>query len=151
MLTYREATVEDINALVFLSISLTDESQYNGLFIDIEDIKETLRHFITSPISTTVTYVAESDAGILGFIVGTASKLPFSKEWQASETLWYVYPEFRNTDIGKQLYKLFTDWAINNIDAKVIHTASPYGSKLGKAYEKEGYKMFEELYIKVLD
>lgn len=147
MLTYRQATIEDIDQLVYLSICLTDESGYNGLFIDIEDIKETLVSFIKD--SNVFTQIADLDGLLIGFIVGTYSKLAFSKELQAHETLWYVSKEFRKTDIGLCLYVLFEQWA-KDLNVRVIHTASPYGSKLGKAYEKQGYKMFEELYIKVL-
>lgn len=148
MLQYRQATIEDIDQLIGLSICLIDESQYSGLWIDIEDIQETLHNFLTSP--NAITYVAELDDLLIGFIVGTYSKLPFNKDLQASETLWYLHQEFRNTKIGWSLYELFLNWAKEK-QVKVIHTASPNGSNLGKAYEKQGYTMFEEFYIKVLD
>lgn len=139
---------EDIDGLVPLMELFIKESMYRDLETDKEDIYNTLLYFLND--TNTFFSMCKVEDKYVGCIVGRCAKLPFSKQWQASELIWYVLPEFRGTVIGWSLYNDFYDWATVKRHIKVIHTASPYGSKLGKAYEKEGYKLFEELYIKVI-
>lgn len=148
MLLYRQADLDDIEQLIPLSIALIKESLYKDLPIVEEAIYDTLYRYVMSP--NAIFLVACLEERIIGYIVGTTSIIPFNNLRQASETLWYVLPEFRQTNTGLCLYTGFEQWAIDQ-DTKVIHTASPNGSNLGKAYEKQGYTMFEEFYIKVLD
>lgn len=148
MLQYRHALYSDIEDLIPLMVSFIKESMYKDLSIDNESIQYTLWNFMDNP--NVFFKVVTKEDKIIGCLVGTKGKLPFSLLNQASETIWYVNPLYRKTCIGLGLYTEFYQWALDN-DCKVIHTASPYGSNLGKAYEKQGYKMFEELYIKVLD
>lgn len=147
MLLYRKATIDDIVPLIPLMEDFIKESEYKDLPIDVEAIYDTLYGFVHN--DNAIVFLALLQENIIGVIVGTTSILPFNRLRQSSETIWYVKPEFRNTHTGLCLYTEFYQWALD-LNSVVIHTASPYGSKLNKIYEKNGYNMFEELYIKVL-
>jgi len=99
---------------------------------------------------TTVIVAHTEDMEIVGLIVGTASRMPFNYQLQASETIWYVSKEHRKSYVGVYLYKAFEHWAINIIKAELIHAGAPKESSLGKIFKKEGYSLFEEVYFKEL-
>lgn len=150
-ITIRLASIGDTESILPLMIKFKEESSYSSLPTLEEEILLTIDHYINkiNNIDTTVV-IAISDSSVIGIIVGTASKLPFNRQIQAAETIWYVLPEYRNTEVGLALYQAFEYWAIYKVGAEVIHTASPTGSKLGKVFKKQGYKPLEEVYIKVL-
>ncbi len=148
----RLAKKEDRLLLLPLMISFKEELPlYRDLPTEEESILATIDTYISkiNNIDTTVIVSIREDNPI-GIIVGTASRLPFNSQIQAAETIWYVLPEYRSTEVGLALYKAFEYWAINKAKASVLHTGAPSGSKLNKVFAKQGYSLLEEVYFKVI-
>jgi hypothetical protein len=153
MLPYsiKVASIEDKERILPLMLSFKEESSYSLLETDKEEILSTIENYLLRDKKDTIVLLAlDSSNSIIGIIVGTSSKLPFNRDLQAIETIWYVLPEYRKLTVGLELYEAFIYWATNIVQAKVIHTASPKGSNLHKVYKKQGYELLEEVYLKVL-
>lgn len=154
------ATIADKAAILPLMLRFKEEGYYKNLPTDEEEILKTIDTYINKDKKDTIVLLMSSserseEAAIatistIGIIVGTASKLPFNKQIQAAETIWYVLPEYRHTGIGLELYDAFYYWAENIVKADVIHTASPMGSGLDKVFKKQDYELLEEVYFKVI-
>jgi GNAT superfamily N-acetyltransferase len=150
--TYRVATKEDREHILPLMVSFKEETPYRELPIVEEEVLNTIDSYISKIDNKNCTIVLSIvDSTIVGLIVGTTMKLPFNRQIQANETIWYVLPSYRNTNIGKTLYNYFLYWAINKANAEVIYTSSPQGSNLDKVYTKEGYVPLEQVFIKVIN
>lgn len=73
-----------------------------------------------------------------------------SGRMMAVETFWYVVPEYRNSLGGAQLYDSFERWAAEQgcEILAMIHMIDSSPEKLRKLYEKKGYRLAEQHYIK---
>jgi hypothetical protein len=154
MLQYsiKVANIGDKESILPLMLNFKEEGYYSLLETDKEAILDTIEDTLLRDKKRTIVLLAVDDSSStpIGIIVGSSSRLPFNRDLQAIETIWYVLPEYRKLTVGLELYEAFIYWATNIVQAKVIHTASPKGSNLHKVYKKQGYKLLEEVYLKVL-
>lgn len=73
-------------------------------------------------------------------------------ELVATETFWYVLPQYRNSLWSVRLLTNFEHWAVE-IGAKrivMVHLLSHMPEKLKRFYEKRGYQSVEITYAKTL-
>jgi hypothetical protein len=151
-LTLRLAKVEDREHILPLMLEFKEQIPlWRHLPVSNEAILDTIDTYIrkmNDDKDTTVILVHTLDMVIVGLIVGTASRMPFNYQLQASETIWYVSLEYRKSGIGLYLYKAFEHWAINVMKAELLHTGAPTESGLNKIFKDEGYSLFEEVYFK---
>jgi len=83
-----------------------------------------------------------------GMIAGTISKFPFGPYIVATEMAWWVNPDKRKSNIGRDLLEAFEFWA-KKVGADMVHMVS-LDDSVGKFYEKKGYKLLERAYIKAI-
>jgi GNAT superfamily N-acetyltransferase len=81
-------------------------------------------------------------------LLAVASKSLFSPHKTATEIGWYVSPDERGKEAGKQLLEAFEYWA-QKVGCKYI-TMISLDDRVGKFYEKKGYSLLERAYMKVL-
>lgn len=83
-----------------------------------------------------------------GMIAGTLSKFPFGPYVVATEMAWWVNPDKRKSNVGRDLLEAFEFWA-KKVGADMVHMVS-LDDSVGKFYEKKGYKLLERAYIKAI-
>lgn len=84
-----------------------------------------------------------------GFIMGLATPFPFGPYRMASESAWWVSPEFRKLGVGLDLLNAFEYWAKEKAGCSFI-TMVGLSKGLDKLYNAKGYKLYEHAYMKVL-
>lgn len=98
--------------------------------------------------------VAETDAEIIGFLVGAETQVrPWSAEPCAVELLFYVKPEHRRGRAAWRLKDDFEAWARGRGVGAITFTGHHglEGDRVGRLYERWGYRPVETIYIKRLD
>lgn len=108
-----------------------------------EDIKNTILNMLSAPRTQSI--IALTDGGMLG---GAVSKFPFGPHYIATEVAWWVDPEKRKSGLGRELLRYFEIWA-GVVNCSFVSMGS-LNDELAKLYEKEGYKLYERAYMKVL-
>ena len=98
--------------------------------------------------------VVEKDGAIIGFLVGAeAVARPWSTDPCAVELLLVVAPEHRKGRAALLLMDDFEAWAKGRGVTAITFTAHHglEGERVGRLYERRGYKPVETIYIKRLD
>lgn len=92
--------------------------------------------------------IAETDEGKPGgFLVAVAVPSLFSDEIQAQELAFFVIPEERKSYMARNLMKAYEFWA-ENVAKVDVCSMSLMDDRVGKLYERKGYKKAESSYIK---
>lgn len=91
--------------------------------------------------------VVEDDAGALvGMVVLTLVSNPFGGPPWAEEFAYWLDPPSRRGTLAHKLLGAAEDWARRK-GAAVLKMVAPWGSQIGKLYERRGYAPLETLYI----
>jgi len=127
----------------------TLESPWSNGEIDEKYIDLLIKLFLEHPDPTQRGLFIAMDGplfvGLLAAIVNQGSVVK-----QCNELMWFVMPGHRDGGVGKQLIKMYEDWAVGLGIKKV--TMSHYARDDMKAeYEANGYKQTEITYVKDLD
>jgi len=93
------------------------------------------------------------DGKLEGLLAGYSTKAPCIKDglvWQ--ETVWFVSKKYRNSRYGLQLFKMASEaLKQRGITAMLMaHLHNETGEKLGKLYDRLGFKPLETHYIRRL-
>ena len=84
-----------------------------------------------------------------GIVIARVDHHPYFKDKVvASELVWYVPPEKRNSSLGYRLFKKYEQWAKDN-SADII-MVDCLDDKVAKFYESQGYKLVQRTYMKEL-
>lgn len=113
-------------------------------YSDETTIRELIEHVIQSPHTTSIIILDD-----FGFIAGQATKFPFGKDMLASEIAWWIDPDSRGENKGIKLMHAFEYWAKNVAGCKFISMTS-LDKGVESVYKKNGYKLYERAYMKVL-
>lgn len=138
----RIATIQDKEAIMEMAIKFLETTDYKDIYT-YEDTDEEITFLLNSHRSQAVTFITEG-----GMILGRVCKIPFGPHLMATEVGWWVEPELRKNGIGQQLLDHYEMWA--RIAGCKYATMVSLDDQLGKFYEKNGYKLFERAYFKVL-
>jgi GNAT superfamily N-acetyltransferase len=84
-----------------------------------------------------------------GFLAGMATPFPFGDYSLATELAWWVNPEERGSGLGLKLLEAFEYWAEEKAGCSLVSMSS-LDDKVGEMYTKQGYKLYERAYMKVL-
>jgi len=84
-----------------------------------------------------------------GFVAGMVTPFIFGSDPLATEIAWWVEPDKRSSGIGAELHKALEYWAKNVANCKFMSMAS-LDKTVEKYYKKNGYKLYERAYMKVL-
>lgn len=140
----RIAVLEDLEEIKEMSINFLAESGY-GEYSNEETIENLIRSVLTGKQDEMI-ILLEPGAG---FIAGMSSAFSFGPHLLASEIAWWVNEDKRKSGVGVELINAFEYWA-KNIAGCTMITLTSLDDKVGKIYEKKGYKLYERAYMKEL-
>lgn len=138
----KRATLEDYDLIKSMADKFIEVSGYKE-YSSSEDIRQTIINMVTSPRSQSI--IALADCGMLA---GAVSKFPFGPHLIATEVAWWVDPDKRKNGVGYELLRYFEMWA-SVVGCSMVSMVS-LDDELTKFYEKNGYKLYERAYMKVL-
>lgn len=90
----------------------------------------------------------------IGMVAGLISEVPFSSDKVATEQVWYIEPQYRNTRTSIKLVEAFEYWAREITKADVVLMSSLNNNeqeKVDRFYTRKGYTLCEKGYVKGLN
>lgn len=145
----RLATLRDIPVLVKMVDRFVREEMPDPPEPDPEVIEDTLLLLIQQQNQYGMVVVAEKDGKICGLVCATTTPSAFSRGLHAIELAYYVLPEHRKSRIWRDLIKTYEDWA-REIAKADYATVAFLDQRVGKLYERLGYRLTEVSYKKEL-
>ncbi len=139
----RIATKDDLDTVLDLCYKFADASPYLN-FVSKDKLKDQIVDFLNQKRSEKIILLYD-DVGIL---VAMKSEFIFGNESVATEIGWWVEPEHRKSNIGKELMAAFEFWAKTVGCKAVVMTELNETEHLRKFYEKSGFKIYERSYFK---
>ena len=143
----RIATVEDAALLTAMGRDFLQYSEYRNLSVTDDEITTSIAGIIGNGMS----FVAEQDDQIVGFILGIIGPMWFVPRVRvAVELAWWVDPAYRTTSAGIRLLKAFEDHARNlnvqyiAMSDLVVQGDTPVARLLGRM----GYSVTERMHTK---
>ena len=143
----RLATIEDAAVLTAMGRDFLQYSEYRNLQVTDEEIQAGIGGVIANEMS----FVAEIDGQIVGFILGIIGPMWFVQRVRiAVELAWWVDPAHRNTTAGVRLLKAFENHATNMgvqyiaMSDLVVQGDTPVAKLLGRM----GYIVTERMHTK---
>jgi len=143
----RLATVEDAAVLTAMGRDFLQYSEYRNLQVTDEEIQAGIAGVIANEMS----FVAEIDGQIVGFILGIIGPMWFVQRVRiAVELAWWVDLAHRNTTAGVRLLKAFESHATNMgvqyiaMSDLVVQGDTPVARLLGRM----GYSVTERMHTK---
>jgi GNAT superfamily N-acetyltransferase len=140
-------SLEDVPDIKRLLLKFKEASPYHKFPTNETKVEALIYDTLGKPANEAIIILCKHEGKTVGMLVAGASELPFSDAKQASESIWYVEPEFRKSRYGLDLYAAFEYWA-TGIGAVVVHSAAPKGVPLDRFYKRRGYKLLEHIYIR---
>lgn len=118
------------------------------VFIDKENkAEDKIKNFDKSiqNDNMSLSYVAESDGKIVGFVFGRmiSHYEHFGKMGYADLEAIYIHPDYQGLGIGSKLKQIFIDWAKSNGATKFVIGVLKDNHNARKVYEKWGGKLDE--------
>ena len=118
------------------------------VFIDKENrAEDKIKNFDKSiqNDNMSLSYVAESDGKIVGFVFGRMISRyeHFGKMGYADLEAIYIHPDYQGLGIGSKLKQIFVDWAKSNGASKFVIGVLKDNYNARKVYEKWGGKLDE--------
>ena len=139
----RIAELEDLQTVLDMSMKFMDSIGYKD-FSDEASISELIVRVLSAPHDEQIIILDD-----FGFIAGQKTKFPFGPDYLASEIAWWIDPESRGENRGLKLMNAFEYWAKNIANCRFISMTS-LDKNVEKVYKKNGYKLYERAYMKVL-
>lgn len=137
------ATPEDFDAVHSMCLKFMEASGYSA-FTDPDVLKDVIAHYLSADPTGYIVLLDDN-----GFIAGSTQRFPFGKVKIAAETAWWVNEEARKTGVGKELMGAFEYWAKNVAGCDMVVMTS-LDEGVEKIYKKNGYKLYERAYMKVI-
>jgi GNAT superfamily N-acetyltransferase len=135
----RKATVEDGEVLIRLLCNFAAQSPYTNL-VDYYRIGQLAGAFIMDDDKLALL------CGDKGMLLAMTMPFIWGTKPTATEMAWWVEPDHRKSGIGKALIHSFQEWAKDKGCAAI--TLTGLDSSVSKMYDKLGYKLCEQTYIK---
>lgn len=148
MFHVRAGQVEDIQEIHRLAKELLEASVYNGIPMDDAKFKQTVAMLMGSALGA-VFVVSDDNNKPVGFIMGMADTLFFSKKRYATDLCMYVRP--KASAYGAFLVRRFIRWA-ERIPAIAeitlgISSGMSNSERLGRMYERMGLRRVGGMYV----
>jgi GNAT superfamily N-acetyltransferase len=148
MTVVREARSSDLGSIVTLLLDLPKGTNYEGLSVDTNKMREFLAAMLDTPAGKIL--VLERDDQIAGVLIGSCQEWWFGHDLLASVMTLYVAPSARSGVFIKRMVERFETWAVNCGATRVM-----LGVSSGAAVERKGrllghfgYKASGGLYTK---
>lgn len=140
---------QDIPFVVQLGRHFFDASPYSSLNFSEQATEDFLRSCLARP-EERICILSVEDEVVVGALVGSTSKLPFSDDLVAAEIAWWVEPDHRKGSHGLRMKQAYEYWA-TKMGAKKISMAllsGEYEDKLNRYYQSTGYTKAETAYVR---
>lgn len=97
-------------------------------------------------------FISEDRGTLAGALGAVFTPDPYSGQLTAVEQFWYVLPAHRKTRAGMELFLAFQEEAQKRQAKKMVmvHLANMTPESLQKFYEKEGFRLAEQIFWKEL-
>lgn len=138
------AAPEDFEDLKTMGMNFLNASPYKD-HGDEEVISKIIVNFISGDPSEKIILLKSGE----GFVIGMVTPFIFGKDPVATEIAWWVEPDKRSQGLGAELHQALEYWAKNVAGCKFMSMAS-LDKTVEKYYKKNGYKLYERAYMKVL-
>lgn len=138
------ATLEDLPEIADMSMEFMSTTGYT----DFSD-RQTIENLITNIITGDPTEKIIIFKSGVGFLAGVSTPFIFGPHRLATEVAWWVAPDARNNGTGREFLDAFEYWAKEKAGCTMISMVC-LDDKLDKFYNKQGYKLYERAYMKVL-
>jgi GNAT superfamily N-acetyltransferase len=139
----RIATIEDLDLIYSMAKEFAKQSPYTE-FVNYDYLLEMIKDFINSPNEDKI-ILLNADKGMLAAMV---TPFMFGNVILGVEVAWWVSPEHRNSNVGKELIEAFEFWA-KKVGCHST-TLACMDIDLEKFYQKRGYTKYESVYMKEL-
>lgn len=138
----RLATEEDFPELIRMAKEFHSASPYNGLEFSVTKCFELFQTYLRDKTSV---MILMTDHGML---IAHAGEAPFSQDRVSSEVAWWVDPEGRGHRDSLLLFEAYEVWS-RKVGCRLCQVAMlPSVTDLSKFYERRGYKLLEQSYVK---
>lgn len=128
-------------------------SPYAHVHSDPEKMSQLVDNMTNASRKEAVVIVYEHKGKAVGLIAGQIGEMLFNRDTVASELMWWVDPEHRNSGAAVRLLSAFEEWARRNgcsmIQMVMVETEQADGVK--RLYTKKNYRTTEQAYIKELN
>jgi hypothetical protein len=138
------ATIEDLPEVLEMSMKFIKKTGYNE-YADEGQIRNLIETIVTGAQNQMIILLQPG----VGFLAGQVSPFVFGPHLLASEIAWWINEDKRKSGEGAELLEAFEYWAKNVAGCTMI-TLTSLDPRVGKIYEKKGYKLYERAYMKEL-
>lgn len=138
------ATIDDVDDVLEMGMKFLKKTGYTK-YSDEQNIRNLIETVVTGRQDQMIILL---EPGV-GFIAGQVTPFVFGPHYIASEIAWWINEEHRKDGAGAELLEAFEYWAKNVAGCTMI-TLTSLDPKVGKIYEKKGYKLYERAYMKEL-
>jgi GNAT superfamily N-acetyltransferase len=148
MLLVRPAVLADIPQLLRFGKHFVGAAPYGGK-ADEASICSQLRRCIDEGLA----FVADKDGQLIGGIVGISSALWYDQSTRvAAELAWWVEPAHREGLTAFKLLNAFENKAkeLGHSKCVMMLITLMQGESIGRIYERRGFRLTEQAYIKDL-
>jgi GNAT superfamily N-acetyltransferase len=146
-------TLADFDDIKRLCIDFYKASIYSEYGHDEDKINSIISEFIYDP-SNRIIILGLLESKPIAILAASVQPIIFSKARVATEVLWWVDEEHRQSGVGIQLIQAFEYWSKEVAKADYFQLCSlngEYADKVGKYYERLGYKLSEKAYLKTCE
>ncbi len=140
----RVATPADFKDVEKMALNFLEATPYKD--ISSKEVVSNLVLDIINSFPTERIIIFKKD---VGFVAGAVTPFLLGEHKLATEIAWWVEPDQRGNGIGLDFLSAFEYWAINVAQAGLISMSS-LDKTVEKYYKKNGYKLYERAYMKVL-
>lgn len=145
MTTIREATTEDVPAIVTMAQHFVQQTSYASC---VPSDAGHLQKVTEQLLAVGVVFVAERDGDLIGMLAGLAYPHYMTSRQTASESAWWVEPSARGARIAHALLDAFESWAQAR-GAQCVEIGS-WHPRLDRFYQRLGYAPGERIFRKEL-
>jgi GNAT superfamily N-acetyltransferase len=118
--------------------------------VDFKFNRKQCEQFVRTSVDDKISFVADKDKKIIGIIAGQVMVPPGSDDKVFHELVWFVLPEYRRYSI-KLFNSIIQFCRINDIKYMIFnHITNSVGEKVERFYQKKGFKLLEQHYIKTI-
>ncbi len=142
--------ITDFDDIKRLCIDFYKSSIYNEYGHDEDKIDTIIGEFIYDPTNRII-ILGLLEGKPVAILAASVQPIIFSKARIATEVLWWVDEEHRQSGVGLQLIEAFEYWAKTVAKADYLQLCTlngEYAEKVGKYYERRGYTLSEKAYLK---
>lgn len=136
----RNATLQDIPALVSLGWLMHEESIYAPFDYDTEKVSKMIEALVTTRFG--IALVAEQDGTVIGGMIGTVVEHWFGSDTVASDLALFIDPQHRAGRTGLKLIKRYIETAQEKGASQIMlaNSTGYQSDRVANLFESMGFK-----------